>query len=75
MNGKPGEHQAWVEKAEEDWLCIRNELAAEHQPWSVICFHAQQATEKYLKAFLVAKGVRPERTHDLGNLGGQMCQV
>ncbi len=31
----------------------------------MICFHAQQAAEKYLKAFLVFRGVRPDRTHDL----------
>lgn len=65
MNGQPGEHKPWLEKADEDRLCIANELKAERQPWSVICFHAQQAVEKYLKAFLVSKGVRPERTHDL----------
>ena len=65
MNGPPGEHKPWLEKADEDRLFIANELKAERQPWSVICFHAPQAVEKYLKAFLVCKGVRPERTHDL----------
>jgi HEPN domain-containing protein len=57
--------QSWVVKAEEDRLCIRNELAAAKTPWSVVCFHAQQAAEKYLKAFLVANGIDPERTHAL----------
>ena len=68
MSEKVPEYLAWVTKAEEDWLCIRNELQAEQKPWSVICFHAQQAAEKYLKAFLVAHRSRPERTHDLGKL-------
>ncbi|HWF44086.1 MAG TPA: HEPN domain-containing protein [Candidatus Kapabacteria bacterium] len=61
-------HNAWIKKAEEDWLCIRNELGSAEKPWSVICFHAQQAAEKYLKAFLVFKGVSPERVHDLAML-------
>ena len=61
----PDQHKLWLEKAEEDRLCIANELKAERQPWSVICFHAQQAAEKYLKAFLVFHEVRPDRTHDL----------
>lgn len=30
-----------------------------------ICFHCQQAIEKYLKAFLTSKNVRFERIHDL----------
>jgi len=55
--------RSWIAKADEDWLCIRNELAAAQTPWSVVCFHAQQAAEKYLKAFLVANGFDPERAH------------
>lgn len=42
-------------------------------PWTVVCFHAQQAAEKYLKAFLVSRGIRVERTHDLEFLLGE-CQ-
>ena len=30
-----------------------------------VCFHAQQAAEKVLKALLVYHGERPPRTHDL----------
>jgi HEPN domain-containing protein len=33
-----------------------------------VCFHAQQAVEKYLKAALIAYGVEPARTHDLNAL-------
>lgn len=33
-----------------------------------IGFHAQQAIEKWLKALLVMKGVRPRTRHDLGRL-------
>ena len=56
---------AWVRKADEDLLNIRNNLAAERVPWSTVCFHAQQAAEKMLKALLVLHGVQPRKTHDL----------
>jgi HEPN domain-containing protein len=46
-------------------LIIRSRL---RQPWHALGFHAQQAAEKYLKAFLVFKGIRPEFTHDVGSL-------
>ena len=60
--------QAWVEKADEDWLCVRNEMAAAQTPWAVVSFHAQQAAEKTLKALLVANGRFPPRSHDLAQL-------
>jgi len=31
----------------------------------IICFHCQQAAEKYLKAFLVYNDQEPPKTHDL----------
>jgi HEPN domain-containing protein len=37
------------------------------------CFHAQQAAEKFLKAFLVARGSAVPRTHDL-DLLLDLCQ-
>ncbi|MBM4080999.1 MAG: HEPN domain-containing protein, partial [Planctomycetes bacterium] len=43
----------WVGKADNDLLNVRNNLAAERVPWDTVCFHAQQAAEKMLKAFLV----------------------
>jgi HEPN domain-containing protein len=36
---------------------------------SIVCFHAQQAPEKALKAALTAKGVAFRRMHDLDQLG------
>ena len=65
MNGQETDFRAWIRKAEEDLLAIHNEMAAEQTPWSVVCFHAQQAGEKYLKAFLVHAGKTPPHTHDL----------
>lgn len=30
-----------------------------------LCFHAQQAAEKAIKAVLIANGIRPAHTHDI----------
>lgn len=55
----------WLAKAENDLLNIRNNLHATQVPWDTVCFHAQQAAEKHLKAFLVARGEKTPRSHDL----------
>jgi len=65
MNGTDPVWQAWITRAENDLLNIRNNLAAKVTPWDTVCFHAQQAAEKALKAFLVARGETPPHTHDL----------
>lgn len=57
--------RAWAEKADNDLLCIANNVAAERVPWDVVVFHAQQAAEKLLKALLVSTGEAVPRTHDL----------
>ena len=65
MNKAEKSPPAWVKKAESDLLCIRNELNSSQIPWDIVCFHAQQAAEKYLKAFLVTHKAEPDYTHDL----------
>lgn len=32
---------------------------------SAVCFHCQQAVEKFLKAFLIANGIDIKRTHNI----------
>ena len=64
----PDDPRTWVAKAESDLLNIRNNLRAEEVPWDTVCFHAQQAAEKMLKAFLVSRGRVVGRTHDLVTL-------
>jgi len=59
------EFEKWLKKAENDLLVITNNLSAEQIPIDACCFHAQQASEKYLKAFLVSKGVYFPQIHDL----------
>jgi HEPN domain-containing protein len=63
----------WIEKAE-------NDISAAHHlaenmcpiPTEIICFHCQQAAEKYLKAFLVYNDQEPPKTHDLVELA-KLC--
>lgn len=62
----PDDPNAWLEKVDADLLAIENNLVAPRIPWSVVAFHAQQAAEKVLKAFLVSTGDTVPRTHDLG---------
>lgn len=63
MNGTV---QEGVEKAEGDFdvaqLLLRR-AGAQH--YDIVCFHAQQAVEKLMKAVLIRRKVLPPRTHDL----------
>lgn len=58
----------WIEKAEEDLRIAKYLLEAEEPPTGGICFHCQQAVEKYLKGYLTYCGVRAGKTHDLGRI-------
>jgi len=58
----------WLRKAESDLLNIRNNLAASVVPTDTVCFHAQQAIEKFLKGALIANGRNIGKTHDLVKL-------
>ena len=59
----------WVEKAEGDVRTAERELRVVEKPnWDAVCFHAQQAVEKYLKAVLQQERVPFSRTHDLAAL-------
>jgi HEPN domain-containing protein len=37
-------------------------------PVEIICYHCQQASEKYLKAVIALQGIEPPYTHDLNEL-------
>ncbi len=65
MNEAKDVFRLWLAKAENDLLNIRNNLYAAQVPWDTVCFHAQQAAEKHLKAFLVSCGKLAPRSHDL----------
>lgn len=61
----PDDPASWLAKAESDLLCIDNNVGSTQVPWDAVCFHAQQAAEKALKAVLAVRGVLIPRTHDL----------
>jgi len=62
------EVQGWITKAENDLKNVALVLPAEDAPFDTVCFHAQQAAEKYLKALLTFRGIPFGRTHDLPEL-------
>src|SRR5438309_6461745 len=55
----------WVRKAEQDWEVAHKLVGEKPPPRDVVCFHCQQAAEKYLKALLQESGLMVPRTHDL----------
>jgi len=63
----PGSPADWLRYAYSDL-----ELARVGRPPKVLfeglCFHAQQAAEKALKAVLIAKGISPQKTHNIRTL-------
>jgi HEPN domain-containing protein len=59
----------WASKAEEDLKTAAHMLRLEaSSPTAIVCFHAQQAAEKYLKAYLVYRGTHFPKTHDVEEL-------
>ena len=59
----------WVEKAEADMRTAEREARVTEGPnWDAVCFHAQQAVEKYYKAILQRKDIPFSKTHDLAAL-------
>ena len=63
MENELKEHEKWIQKAESDLRIVEKDLVTAAPVTDVLCFHCQQAAEKYLKAFLAYKGNVPERTH------------
>jgi HEPN domain-containing protein len=57
----------WLEKADDDWRLSRR-LATDSSYAEATAFHAQQAVEKYLKAFLTWHQVEFPKTHDIKRL-------
>ena len=58
----------WLARADEDLSVARHLLAERLSNYGAIGFHAQQAAEKFLKAFLVVHQVEFPKTHDIGRL-------
>ncbi len=58
----------WVEKAEGDYTTVQLLQQSPISSKDVICFHAQQCIEKYLKAWLQEANIPVLRTHNLEEL-------
>ena len=69
MNARPEVAEIlrqWVRKAEHDLEAARRIISIEEGcPFDTVCFHCQQAAEKYLKCLLTYLGIQTPRTHDL----------
>lgn len=60
----------WIRLGEHDFREAQHALTELQDPaYEIVCFHAQQAVEKYLKAFLCSRNVNFPNTHDLAKLG------
>ena len=73
MNVSP-EVLDWVRKAEMDLAAARRLAEGDEPLPDQMGFFCQQTAEKYLKAFLIASGQVPPRTHDVDVLV-EMCAV
>lgn len=59
----------WIKKAEGDLATAQRELRARNAPnFDAACFHAQQCSEKYLKALLQETETPFGKTHNLSLL-------
>ncbi len=71
MNDKTKTYvQLWLDKANSDLKNAEIILAAETDspPLDTVCFHCQQASEKFIKAFLIFHGRQFPYTHNLADL-------
>lgn len=68
MNKKGSIVSEWLTKAEHDLGMAK--LAIDYKPEykDQICFHSQQAAEKYLKAYFVLRDITFKKTHSLAYL-------
>lgn len=64
----PASVRDWLERAEVDLRMIDLALVGNPVPWAGVCFHVQQAAEKYLKVLLIQRVIHPRRTHNLAEL-------
>jgi HEPN domain-containing protein/predicted nucleotidyltransferase len=62
----------WIESGERDIRHADHLWRAPESFWPEICWLSHQMCEKFIKALLVSRFVRPERTHDLTSLLGPL---
>lgn len=67
MPQQPESVAEWMRIVRGDLALARTSPSPE-VPLELLCFHAQQATEKAVKAVLIFRGMKPPRIHDIGKL-------
>ena len=55
----------WMIKGDQDFEFARINFEEDKQFYAQICFHFNQAAEKYLKAFIIANRLEFRKIHDL----------
>jgi HEPN domain-containing protein len=71
---KTEELRQWFSIADTDLVTAEYLFKTMHPtPDEIICFHCQQAAEKYLKGYLFLHGIEPPKMHALPQLL-QMCE-
>ncbi len=58
----------WIHKAHNDLGIAKLALENQAEFTDAICFHCQQAVEKYLKAYLIHRDVEFKKTHSISYL-------
>ena len=58
----------WLLKAEEDFNASKSLFEHGLSFLNTVCFHSQQAVEKYLKALLTYHQIEFPKTHDIATL-------
>jgi len=69
--------EKWLIKADNDLKTAEHELSFPEREiiTDTVCFHCQQAVEKYFKAFLIFHKVEIKRTHDISYLLNQCALI
>lgn len=58
----------WLTYADGDFRSAKQLLKSENPSWHTVCFLSQASAEKYLKAYLISRGWKLRKTHDLAEL-------
>ena len=73
MNSEEVKEWLAIADCDFDSAKILNEAVRRH--YEIICYHCSQATEKYLKAYLVYHDILPEKTHNLPYLNSMCIEI
>ena len=74
MKDKTALAKGWLTKAESDLKTLKT-LIENDGPFDTACFHAQQAVERCLKAFLAFYEKKIPKIHDLEELQHQCLEI